>query len=93
MLMGTLQNVFCPSLSLYGSVWNSDAGVLHGFAARIFCFFMPRGGFLDPGLDFGSPGRHVGPGTFFGSKMGPEKSEFATETFCHGSSGEIPKPK
>ena len=59
-------------------------------SARIFRCFMPGDGFLSPGSDFWIWGQHVGPGTFLGSKMGPEKSEFATETFCGGNSGEFP---
>ena len=70
---GTFQIVFGPSLALYGSVWNSEAGVLHGFSARIFCLFMPRGKFWSPGLDFGSPGRHFGPDLFGGEQWDPKK--------------------
>ena len=45
---------------------------------------------LSPGS---ASGQHFGPGTFLVSKMGPEKHEFAMESFCHDNSGEIPKPK
>ena len=92
-LAGTLQNVFWPQLALYGSVWNFETGVLHSCSARIFCFFMPRGRFLSPALDFGSPGRHFGPGTCLGSKMGPGKSGVAMKSFCGGLAGDFPRPK
>ena len=40
-------------------------------------FVMPRDGFVSRGSDFLIQGQHFGPGTLLGSKMGPEKSDFA----------------
>ena len=51
---------------------------------------MPGGRFLNPGSDFEIQGQHCGPGTFLASNMGPEKSEFATESLNGGNSGEFP---
>ena len=54
-LRGTpLQNGFQPSPALYGSVCFFEGGVLHGFSAHIFCFFMPGVRFWRPRLDFSS---------------------------------------
>ena len=47
--------------------------------------FEPRIGFLDPGSTFW-------PRDLFGVKTWSRNSEFATESFCHGSSGEFPRP-
>ena len=44
------------SMFLHLSVCNSEGRVLHRISARIFCFFMPRGGFWDHGSDFSASG-------------------------------------
>ena len=54
---------------------------------------MPGDDFLSPGSDFGISGPHFGPGTFLGLTNGAEKSDVVMEWFCHGNSGEIPRPK
>ena len=90
---GVPQNVFAHTLHYMAPFAIPNTGFCMVFQRASFVFFMPRGGILSPGSYFLISGRHFGPGTFLGSKMGPEKSEFATESFCHGSSGENPKPK
>ena len=91
--VGHLPNGFRPSLALYGSVLFFEDGVLHGFPARIFCFFMPWVGLGWPGSDLGTWSQHFGPGTFWSSKMSPEKHTFAMESFCEGEVGESLLPK
>ena len=78
---------------VYGSVCNSEDWILHGFSARIFCFFVPRDGFLSPGLDFWISGQHFGSGTFFDQCWGPKKHEFAKKSFCGGLVGQSLLPK
>ena len=85
---------------LYGSVCNSEGRVLHRISARIFCFFMPRGGFLDHGSDFSALGSDFSalgltfwPRDNFGQFWGPEKDDFAVESFCEGLAGKSILPK
>ena len=80
MLAGTLQNEFWPYLALYGSVWNSETGVLHGFSARIFCFFMPGGRIFEPGIRFWIPRSTFWPGDLFGVNKWSRK-----KWICDGS--------
>ena len=67
-----------------------NTGFCMVFLRPSFDFSCPGGAFLSPGSDVLIWGQHFGPGTFLGSKMGPEKSEVATESFCGGNSGEFP---
>ena len=62
------------SITFNGSVWNSEAGVLHGFSARIFCLFMPEDGLFSPGSDFLTSGQHVGLGMLWGQFWGSRKT-------------------
>ena len=63
-----------------------------------FCMVFQRASFVvhargqiwEPGIRLLDLGQRVGPETFLGSKMGPENSGFATESFCHGSSRDFP---
>ena len=53
-------------------------------------FFHARGRIFEPGIGFLDPGSTFWPWDLFGvKKWVPEKSEFATESFCGGNSGEI----
>ena len=70
-----------------------EDGVLHGFPARTFCFFMPGVAFWRPGSAFWAWSQHFGPGTVSGSKMGVEKHTFAMKSFCEGEVGESILPK
>ena len=74
----------------FGIPWTGFCMV---FQPASFVFFMPGGRLLSLGSDFLISGRHFGPGTFLGWKMGPEKSGFATESFCGGNSGKFLWPK
>ena len=69
-----------------------DRGSAWFFSPHLL-FFHARGWIFEPRIGFWIPRSTFWPGDLFWSKMGPEKSKFVTETFCHGSSGEIPKPK
>ena len=60
---------------------------------RASCVYMPESGFLSPGSDFGSPGRHFCLGTFFVQIWGPDKHEFAMKSFCDGLAGESLLPR
>ena len=70
-----------------------EGGVLHGFSARIFCFFMPRGGFCGRGSDFPALGLTFRPGDNFGYVWGPKKDDFVVESFCEGLGGKSIVPK
>ena len=70
---------------------------MNGFSARVFCFFMPHGGFGSHRSDLGTtgpilgpPSRHFGPGTFRGQFWGPGKHTFIMELISHGGSGDFP---
>ena len=52
-------------------MFNSGGGILHGFSARIFYVFGPRGHIWDPGPNNVA---RAGPGAFFEQKWGPEKN-------------------
>ena len=84
---------FCHNLQHKVPFGIPRTGFCMCLSARIFCFVMPRGRFLSPGLDFGIQVQHFGLVSFLGSTMGPDKSEFATESFCGGLAGDFPRPK
>ena len=73
------------------SAWFSSAHLLIFHAQGRM--LEPRIGFWIPGFDFGSPGRHFGPGTLYGQFWGLEKSGFAMKLFCGGLAGESILPK
>ena len=54
--------------------------------------WLGGGDLLSPGSDFGIWGQQFGLVTFLGSEMGPEKTEFARESFCGGNQGKFPNP-
>ena len=56
--------------------------------------FHAQGRFFEPRIGFWILRSTFWPGDLFGVKTwSRKKSEFVTESFCHGSSGEISKPK
>ena len=63
------------------------------FVSAHLLFVHAQGRFFEPGIGLLDLGLTFWPGDLFGVKMGPEKSDFATESFCRASSGEIPRPK
>ena len=75
------QNGFRPWLALYGSIWFFEGGVLHGFSARIFYAFGPRGQIWDPGAKK-VPGLGLGP--FWSKNSGPDKVVLWTNDFPNG---------
>ena len=66
-----------------GSVWNVEGGVLLsislGLAVRTFWSDLEKFQKSASGNILEGSGQHFGPGTFFGSKMRPEKDTFARE--------------
>ena len=57
-------------------------------------FVCSRAGadFWTPGRNLGPPGRHVGPGTFWGQFWGPEKDSLRGKDFVVGIQGNPPHP-
>ena len=53
-------------------------------------FFHAWGQIFEPGIGFWIPRSTFWTGDLFGSKLSPQKSEFATETCCHGGSRDFP---
>ena len=66
-----------------GFVWNVEGGVLLsislGLAVRTFWSDLEKFPKSASGNILEGSGQHFGPGTFLGSKMGPEKHNFAME--------------
>ena len=69
-----------------------DRGSAWFFSAHL-SFFHAQGRIFEPRIGFWIPRSTFWPGDLFGVKNGSRKSVFATESFCHGSSVAIPKPK
>ena len=77
-----------PVVKIFPNILTFEGALGYGHAPAQFQTF-----FRKHGKTFWDPRSTFWPGDLFGVKNGPENSEFVTEAFCHGSSGEIPKPK
>ena len=69
------------------------AGFCIVFRRASFVFSCPGADLGGRGRIFGPWGQHFGPGTFFGSRMGPEKDSFAEELIFGEDSGGSVLPK
>ena len=87
------QRLFLPKSCFFGTprrpeqcsstLWRGSGNWL---GVSFFAFFESRIRFLDLGSTFW-------PGDLFGVKKWSRKNDFVMEWFCHGNSGEIPRPK
>ena len=90
---GALQNGCWPSLcTIWLRLQFRGLGSAWFFSAHLLIFHA-RGRIFEPGIGFWIPRSTFWPGDLFWVKNGPGKSDFVVESFCGGSSGEIPRPK
>ena len=68
------------------------AGFCMVFQPAAFVFHA-QGRILESGIRFLDLGSTFWPGDLLGSRMGPEKRDFAMTSFCGGLDGDLRRPK
>ena len=84
-----VQDGFQPCLATYGSVWNTDQWILHGFSIRKFEIFDPATICWTPGFQILFLEGSSWAGDLLEQRMGPEQTYFVEEMVPLGVEGDL----